>query len=284
MELLATRTLRDYVRLDGLHEQQWRMAKRARLEREIFATNSAFVGRTRWDQSHAQRLNAEARYYHCDELIRQPFFDIHWDASKIIPHSIFASSASYPLKGFHVLVRAVEILRNEFPGITLRTPLADFYPKLSGTKRLWKNFRLGGYSRYVTNLIRDAGLENNVFSLPSLDAQEMADELAKAHVFVLPSFIENSPNSLAEAMLVGTPAVASFVGGIPSMVEDGKSALLFPPGDESVLASGIRRIFLDNQLAQALSNQARTDSRQRHSEGKIIQTLLEIYRQESAML
>jgi glycosyltransferase involved in cell wall biosynthesis len=127
-KLLTTRTLRDWVRMDGLIEQKIKWLKRARWEREIFAANTAFIGRTLWDRAHTRRLNPKSQYYHCDELIRQPFYDAQWDISKIKRHSIFASSASYPIKGFHVLVKAVALLRNEFPDITVRTPLARFYP------------------------------------------------------------------------------------------------------------------------------------------------------------
>lgn len=279
-EILKNRTVRDWVRMDGLIEQKIRMKNRSRMERKIFANNSAFIGRTLWDQANTRRLNSKARYYHCDELIRQPFFDVQWDIRNIKRHSIFASSASYPLKGFHLLVKAVAMLHKEFPDITLQSPLANLYPKLSGARRFLKNCRVGGYALYLNNLIRAEGLENQVFPLPSLDAPSMAYELTKAHVFVLPSLIENSPNSLAEAMLVGTPSVASFVGGVPSMVRVGDSALLYPPGDEAVLAEQIRRVFLDDQLALALSAKAREVAQGRHSKEQIVTTMLEIYKKE----
>lgn len=281
-KLLTTRTLRDWIRMDGLIEQRFRMGKRASVENEIFTSNYAFVGRTIWDRAHTLRLNPKARYYHCDEMIRQPFHDGHWYNSRIQRHSIFAPSASYPLKGFHVLVKAAAILRKEFPDIVLRTPLANFYPGLTGVKRFWQNRRVGGYARYLNDLICAEGLEYHVFPLPSLDAKSMTIELMKAHVFVLPSLIENSPNSLAEAMLVGTPSIVSNVGGVSSMVQDNDSALLFPPGDEAVLAEQIRKVFLDDRLTDELSRRARAVSRIRHSKEKIIGDMIEIYRQEQA--
>lgn len=278
-KLLRTHTLRDWVRMDGLIEQKIKWVRRAKWEREIFATNSAFIGRTIWDRAHTRRLNPKAHYYHCDEIIRQPFHDGQWDISRIKRHSIFASGASYPLKGFHILVKAAAILRREFPDITIRTPLAGFYPELSGLKRFWKNRRSMGYARYLTDLIRKEGLEKQIIPLSSLNAEDMAGQFLQAHAFVLPSLIENSPNSLAEAMLVGTPTVASFVGGVPSMVQDGHSALLFPPGDEAVLAERLREIFLDDDLACRLSAQAKQVAKTRHSKEKIVQDMIEIYEQ-----
>ena len=282
-ELLKTRTLRDWIRFDGLIEQKIKWARRAKWEQEIFATNPAFIGRTLWDRAQTRRLNPDARYHHCDELLRQSFYDVQWDISKISRHSIFASGANYPLKGFHVLVKAVALLRTEFPDITIRTPLAQFYPKLSGLKRVWKNTRSMGYARYLTDLIRQEGMTEHIVSLPSLDADGMASELLSAHAFALPSLIENSPNSLGESMLVGTPSVASYVGGVPSMARDGESVLFFPAGDEVLLAEQIRRIFLDADLACRLSVRARDVARSRHSRDKIVDNMLEIYKSESML-
>ena len=73
---------------------------------------------------------------------------------------------------------------------------------------------------------------------------------------VLPSFIENSPNSLGEAMLLGVPVVASKTGGIPSLVEDGKEVLLTEPGDSAMLAERVLDIFDDGMFAELLGENA----------------------------
>ncbi|GKT08602.1 glycosyltransferase family 4 protein [Desulforhabdus sp. TSK] len=275
--LLFKRTLRDWVRMDGLLEQQVAWWRRAEGEREVFATNSAFIGRTLWDQAHLRRMNPSARYFHCDEIIRKPFYRTKWDIQRAWRHQIFCSSASYPLKGFHVLLKAVALLKDEFPDISVHTPLARFYPEARGWRRLWMNCRKMGYARYLTDLIHAEKLERHVVPFPYLDAGGMVEELLQARVFVLPSFIENSPNSLAEAMLVGTPAVCAGVGGVPSMVRDGESALLFPPGDEAVLAEQIRRVFVDNDTAVKLSMQAHRMAEERHNVSRIVNTMVEIY-------
>lgn len=98
-----------------------------------------------------------------------------------------------------------------------------------------------------------------------LSADEMAKEYCKAHVFVLPSFIENSPNSLGESMLIGTPCVASAVGGVTSIVNDNESSLLFSPGDYRSLAYQIGRIFADDELALKISAKARSIALKRHN-------------------
>lgn len=279
-KLVASRTTRDWLRFDGLIEQKMKWARRARFEREMFSTNSAYIGRTLWDRAHTLRLNPDARYHHCDELMRRPFYDSQWDINKITRHSIFASSASYPIKGFHVLIKAVSLLKNEFPDVTIRTPLAQFYPSDRGLRRFWKNRRSSGYARYLTDLIKAEKLEKHIISFPSLDAEGMANELQKAHVFALPSLIENSPNSLAESMLVGTPTISAFVGGIPSMAKDEESVLFFPSGDEAVLAEQISRIFRDDDLACKLSEESKRVATVRHSADIIVSKMLEVYGDE----
>jgi glycosyltransferase involved in cell wall biosynthesis len=122
------------------------------------------------------------------------------------------------------------------------------------------------------------GLEAHVVPLGELDAEAVVAQLTQAHVFAFPSFADNSPNSLAEAMLVGVPIVASFAGGIPSMVKDGETALCFPMGDEVMLAECMRMIFSDADLAASLGRKAREVARQRHDPKRIAQRMLEIYR------
>jgi len=183
----------------------------------------------------------------------------------------------YPLKGFHTLVKAVALLREEFPDITVRSPLAQFYSTSTGVKRLWKNCRSMGYAKYLTDLIRSKGLEEHIVGVPALSANEMANELSKAHAFVLPSFIENSPNSLCEAMLVGTPSIASYVGGVPSLANTEETALVFPPGDEAVLAEHLRRLFLNDDLAHQLAAKARDIASHRHAPDRIVKDMMRIY-------
>ncbi len=276
-EVAASRTMRDRLRRDGLLEQRRRLEHRAVVEREIFAAHSAFIGRTLWDRAHLSRLNPNATYYRCEELLRAPFAFAEWDIRRIQRQTIFASGASCPLKGFHVLIKAAALLRKAFPDVRVRVMMAEFYPGVSGVRRLWKDCRSRGYARYLTDLIHREGMAEHVIPLAPLDAQGVAAELRRAHAFVLPSLMENSPNSLAEAMMVGTPSAASYVGGIPTMACDGEAVLLFPPGDEALLAERLRTIFLKDDWAVGASRQTRTAALQRHSTRRIVDRMVEVY-------
>ena len=276
LDILKTRTLRDWLLFDGLFEQKLRWDSRAVIERKIFSGNSAFIGRTLWDRAHLRRLNPDADYFHCHEMVQKRFFEREWSLSDANRHSIFAPSASYPLKGFHVLVRAVAILRHEFPDVRVRVPLASFMSE-TGIKGAYLRMRRGGYANYLANLIDRLGVVGHITALGSLSGDQMAEEMRSAHVFALNSFAENSPNSMAEALTIGVPSVVSLVGGVPNLIDDGKTALGFPPGDGAVLAEQIRRIFRDDDLAMRLSRAAKETARPRYSPGSIVPQMVAIY-------
>ena len=98
-----------------------------------------------------------------------------------------------------------------------------------------------------------------------------------ADVYAHPSLIDNSPNSLAEAMLVGVPCVASAAGGIPSMIEDGRDGLLYPPGDVEALAATIAAVTSDRAMARRLGAAARKRALVRHDPTAIARSTSMMY-------
>jgi glycosyltransferase involved in cell wall biosynthesis len=135
-----------------------------------------------------------------------------------------------------------------------------------------------GYSSYLDALIAKLDVGGNITPLGPLSSEQMAQEMLDAHVFVLSSFVENSPNTMAEALIVGVPCVVSLAGGVPSLIDDGRNALGFSPGDEVVLAEQIRRIFINSDLANQLSKAGRKTALSRYSPEPIVKRMTEIYR------
>jgi glycosyltransferase involved in cell wall biosynthesis len=275
-ELIRAHTVSDMVFRCGLIHEKLRWKKRARIEREIIAGNRHFIGRTLWDRAHVRDVNPSATYSHCDELLRPPFYSARWRYETCRKFTIFTPTGVYPLKGLHWLLKAAAILKREFP--TLKVRIADglFAHGLAG-KTLFQKMKMRGYSYYLARLVDDLELHDTIELTGQLSAEQMAAELEMAHVFVTPSMVENSCNALSEALLIGTPCVVSLAGGMTSMIEDRRTALGFPPGDEAVLAEAVRMIFTDNALAGNLSQAAREAAHRRHSEVLITRRMLEIY-------
>lgn len=104
-------------------------------------------------------------------------------------------------------------------------------------------------------IVRDLGVDGRVSFLGTRDA--LPELLAPADVFVLSSSEESFGLSALEAMACGTPVVATRVGGVGEVVEDGVSGLLAPPDDRGAFADRLRSLLLDTRRAAAMGQQAR---------------------------
>jgi len=226
------------------------------------------IGRTNWDEAHSFFHNPEGKYYYMQETMRKSFFQTEWEIKAINRHSIFcAGGYSSALKGAHMVLEAAALLKNEFPNIQVRIIGKD----VRTTK---DNF---GYNRYLTKLIKKLNLDQNIQFIGRLDEKRMAEEFAAANVYVMGSSIENSSNTLGEAMCIGIPIVASFVGGVPSLATDEKEALFYRFGDVELMAWQIRRIFTNDELACSLSENARKRAKKQYCEDDISNGLASIY-------
>ena len=103
-------------------------------------------------------------------------------------------------------------------------------------------------------------------------------ESIMTYVMVLPSAIENSPNSLCEAQLVGIPCVASFVGGVPEMLRDGKDGYLYTFNEPLMLAEYISRIFDSDSLAEQFSMSSYEWIRSRQGENDVVNKTINNYK------
>lgn len=252
----------------------WR-TKLAMAEARSLGKMHHVAGRTDWDRAWSMALAPRAVYHSVGEVMRPEFY-VRDDRSRVVPHRIYASAAfKYPLKGGHVILQALAYLKDAYPDVKLA--VADGLSKLRPTS-IREKLSQTEYNRYLSVCIREFGLEDNVELLPSIDSLCVRAELEKAEVYSQVSFVENSPNSLAEAQLVGVPVVATCAGGIPSMVKDGQTGLLVPPGDAAALAVAIARLFNDNDLKITLSESAWKEASTRHDPQTVVDELMTCYR------
>lgn len=222
-KVIHSRTLRDILRKDTLLQQQEKFRKRGRNEQQIVGIAGNITGRTAWDRRESAKWNDRAKYFVLNENLRGEFYGPVWDKENCIPHSIFLSQGDYPLKGLHYMLLAL-------PEILERYPDAVVY--VAGNSLVaydtWKEkLKISAYGKYLRKLIKTYHLEEHLVFTGRLNAEEMRDRYLKSNLFVCCSSLENSPNSLGEAMLLGMPCVAAEVGGIPTLFTGGVDGISY---------------------------------------------------------
>lgn len=264
-------SLFDLLYAGTLFKQQRRYIDHGRnVERELIRSSKHIIGRTSFDRSHICMINPLATYYKCNEILRPTFYTKpFWDYDECSKHSIFLSQCNYPIKGLHQVLRAMPYVLKNFPDAHIRIAGNDILSKGSFRQRLTQST----YARFIMHLIKKLNLEQNVCFMGPLDAEQMKREYLRCNVFVSPSSIENSPNSLGEAQLLGVPCVGSYVGGTPDMIPNEKCGILYRASDIMMLADAICSIF--SRKWDCVEEQA--EAQKRHHVHNNIQAILSVY-------
>ena len=138
----------------------------------------------------------------------------------------------------------------------------------------------GGVGAATDARARALGVAARVRRLGHVAADaDLAAAFREARLTVLPSEYEAFGLVLLESLGQGTPVVATRVGGIPEVVEDGRSGLLVPPSDPGALAAAIERLWSDRALAQGLGRRGREEVVPRFSWDVLAGRLDALYRE-----
>lgn len=263
------RTLREMLIKDGVDDRYKSFLRRGELERETIAIAKNVMGRTSWDYINTVSINPGIRYFQSNETLRSSFYTGEWKYDACNPHSIFVSQAGTVLKSFHMILNAVQIVKEFYPDVKIRVSGPDITQgnKLNGNS----------YGQYIKHKISNMKLTNVVCFLGALDAERMKEEMLKANVFVLPSSIENSPNSLGEAMLLGVPCVSSDVGGVSDMLKHGTEGYIYPADAPDMLAYYIKKVFDSGKQVSELGENARKHAQLTHNPIINSKRVMEIY-------
>lgn len=272
-DIIKNLTIKDLIKQSSPYSIQKSQTKRGISEKLLIKSLPYIIGRTEWDKSHSLALNSNISYFKCNEVLRDLFYISKWDFNSANRYSIFCSNSSVPLKGIHQVVKAMGILKESFPNITLRIAGKNILGNLSFKSYL----KLSGYDRYLRNLIYRLGLEQNISFLGHLSAEQMKEEFLKTNVFILPSCIENSPNSLGEAQLLGVPILAANVGGNEDMMPFPLSEYLYRFEEIEILAHKLKHIFQTTEWNN-YSSISQKIAHHRHSPSIIKENLLNIYK------
>lgn len=241
--------------------QQWVQWKRSCFrEAEILKHVKHVIGRTNWDRAGVSILAPHAKYHYGGELLRQPFYNHH---ERKIPErlTIVTTSSGALYKGFDFVLKVANILKNsmhiDFEWRVFGNVVPTFFEKVAKVSHEDVNVKLLGVA----------------------SAEQLCDEICNATLYFQPSYIENSPNSLCEAQILGVTPIGTNVGGTSSIVQDGKTGILVPAGEPYYAAYQIAKLYHNKTLNMQIGEKAKECAQQRHDRKKIITQLIETYKE-----
>lgn len=271
--LLKNITLRDMLKPKTGLLVSMDLNKRSKYEKLIIENVKNVIGRTTWDKAQVLSINPDINYYHGEENLRACFYENEWDINKVNRHTIFFSQAQSIIKGFYIFLEALRILKRKYPDVKVI---------VAGNNIIDKSFKSSlkrqSYSKYLLKLIKQYDLYDNIEFTGYLNANEYKEKLLKTHVYVQASSIENSSNSLGEAMILGMPCVASNVGGTCDMLINEKEGFLYQFTEPELLAYYIEEFFDSDKLCEEKGELARMHALKRHDWENNAKTTLKIYK------
>ncbi len=231
------------------------------LEAKSIRKGHHFICRTNLDNFFVRSLNSSANIYKIYEAMHPVFFEKDWIVQDT--KTILFVGSLQERKGIMVLLNSLLNIKQEF---------RDVHLYVIGT----------GNSDYLKKLVdfcKKNKLESNVTFLGYQSLEVISDYHLIAQVFVCPSFIENSPNCIAEAMVTGLPVIASNVGGIPSMITDGETGLLVESNNVIALADKINFMLSNSSAREKISKNSRVIARERHWPKNVADKTIDVYKE-----
>ena len=231
----------------------------ARLEGFTLPRANGVVCITRHTQEAARSL--ARRTWVVPNAVDPSFFEVNAQPPPGVPPRILCVARVWPLKNQNALIRALDSLAGRH----------KFELRFLGAAN-----EGDAYGREFFSLVKTRPW--CVYS-GSAEREELKALLRQATVLVLPSLEDNCPMTVLEAMAAGVPVVASKVGGLPDLIEEGKTGFFCNPLGAASMASAIEKVLVNSSAAAEVAGQARQRARERCHPGIVARRHLEIYRE-----
>lgn len=236
---------------------------RAEVEIERMKQLVYVMGRTHWDKQLVKLYSPTAQYYHVDEMLRDVFYTAE-KTYKLGDNLVITTTISKTIyKGLDVVLKAAAILK-----------------ATSNIKFEWRVVGVDSGSDFVRlfeNVTKISSDQVNIKYLGVLSKDNLLDNLLESSIYVHPSYIDNSPNSLCEAQMVGLANIACNVGGVASLIEHGVSGYLVPANAPHELAYLLRTLAETPSQQIEMGKAARIIALERHNKERITGSLLRAY-------
>jgi glycosyltransferase involved in cell wall biosynthesis len=234
------------------------------VERKNLKRANYIIGRTRFDRLVAGFLAPQSRYFHCDEIMRDEFINAAWAPLTYYDNLIrlHTTSDNVYYKGIEMICEAILHLKGA--GYSCRWGVAGISEGDLIVKVAKKKF----------GVLFPAG---ELIFLGKKTAHDLVKYMNNSDLYVMPSNIENSPNALCEAMLLGMPCIATNVGGTSDFIGD-NNGILIQSGDSYSLAAAIVDLYGSPEKALFIGKNARKYALERHDCKRVVGELVEIYK------
>lgn len=240
------------------------MKKQAK--RELYSLNHSkhIAGRTKWDKMISNLYASNAEYYIIDEVLRPIFYDYH---NLTIPKEevvIVSTISNTFYKGLDIILKTADILK-----------------RFSNVKFVWKVIGISEQDKMVKlfeNHLDISSSKVNVKYCGVLDEYSLVETLKNCSLFIHPSYIDNSPNSICEAQMMGLPVIACDTGGVSSLIDNGVTGYLVPSNAPHNIVSLVKEYSKSNSEFISVGARAREIAKTRHDKKNIISTTLSLYR------
>jgi len=251
-------SLQGIVQLCGCVSPSIFFRLQAPIERQIIRKSKYFGTRTEWANSFIRSLNSTARIYDLSEAVDQVFFKERVQRST---KNILIVGSVVQRKGLEEALDAMSLIVAKYPSAKLLV-VGDGQPD---------------YVKALKQRTISAGIDRYIEWLGFKTVDEIVALHDRAVVLIHPSHIDNSPNSVAEAMASGLPVVASNVGGIPSMIEHGVTGILIEPRNHRQLAEAVISLLHNEAERLRLAKRAKEVALDRHLPSKVATKTLSVY-------
>lgn len=262
-------TIKEILRFNSVYAKSLLYKFNSKYEKEIFSRVRYANVVNFWDKSIVKSYNPTIKCFELEYNLRDEFYTASkWDIDHVQKYQIFTNPGGDSIKGLHILCKAIEIVKKEYPNVKLVIPGENV-----------KNAQNSGYDKYINRLIHKLDIEENVNFVGRLTGEQMLENMKKAHIVVVPSAIEGTSLVLREAMYMGVPCIAAFRGGMADFVKDKVSGFLYDYSEYSYLAYRIIELFQDDHKARKMSKNAMKQAEEAHSREKNISKIIEMYQQ-----
>lgn len=230
-------------------------------EERILKSNLYFMGRTHWDKAIVNFYNPKATYFECQEVLRDSFINSKKKWSYKVSNKIkLISVISGPLyKGVDVILKTAQLLES-YSSI-------DFEWNICGISK----------SDLIESIYEIKGKDVNVNYLGVLKQDVLKNKLLNSSFYIHPSYIDNSPNSVCEAQILGVPVIACNTGGLRTIIKDKKTGFMVPANDPLMIAHLITKLSDDEELLEKVSKASIAQASARHDKQIIKEEISSIY-------